>query len=531
MSHTSLAIVILAAGKGTRMKSDKPKVMHELAGKPMINWLIDTCETLNPQKIVTVIGPDMPELAGAVSPHETAVQETRDGTAGALKAALPNLKGFDGTVLVLMGDEALVSKETLEDLISANALAVQGFNTSTPHGLGRMILNDDGTLKEIVEERDCSAEQKQITLCNAGNYAVPADNLAGWLEQIGNDNAQGEFYLTDLPAIAAKDGIATKVIESRWEGPWGVNDRVQLAAHEKKAQTILRENAMKDGVSMIDPDTVYFHHDTKIANGVLIEPNVFFGPDVTVDENVHIKAFCHFEGTHIKSETSVGPFARLRPGAEIGENARIGNFVEVKKSTIGKGSKINHLAYVGDTDMGEGVNFSCGAITVNYDGFDKHKTTIGDNVMVGSNVSLVAPITIGDGAFLAAGSTIAKDVEGDALSMSRRDIETKTGWAAKYRKIKSAAKKAAIIAVLCVGTTSVADAKPCQGFVNAMSQLESQMGVPAKTNASYMQPSDANAPAQIRSLNQEIDNLENAIREYNAEKRKRDNITIYPIAD
>ena len=516
MSHAPLAIVILAAGKGTRMKSDQPKVMHELAGKPMINWLLETCEALNPEKIITVIGPDMPKLAEAVKPHETVIQETRNGTGGAVKCALPALKEFKGNVLILMGDEPLVSLETLKNLIGADGLAVQGFDTPAPHGLGRMMLNENGTLKEIIEDKDCTPEQKKITLCNAGNYCVPAEKLAQWIDAIGNDNAQGEYYLTDLPAIAAKDGIETKVVETRWDGPWGVNDRMQLAAHEKMLQTVLREKTMCEGVHMIDPDTVYLWHDTTIAPGVIIEPNVFFGPDVTIDENVHIKAFCHFEGTHIKAGTSVGPFARLRPGAEIGEDVRIGNFVEIKKSTIGTGAKINHLAYVGDTEMGKGVNFSCGAITVNYDGFEKHKTIIGDNVMVGSNVSLVAPITIGEGALLAAGSTLTKDVEGDALAMTRPATEEKKGWAAKFRKLKSAAKKAAW-AVVFMGVATPAMADPCPGFANAMNALETAMAQQPDTRTAQT----SKTLPHLQSLKADLDELEKATREYNKNKQAR----------
>ncbi len=423
------------------MKTDLPKVMHPLAGKPMINWLIDTCESLKPQKIITVIGPDMQDLEAAVKPHETVIQKTRNGTGGALKCALPALKGFKGNVLVLMGDEPLVEKEVLQSLINAGTLAAQAFNTNTPHGLGRMILNDNGTLKNIVEEKDCTKSQKQITLCNAGNYCIPAAKLTHWVEKIDNKNAQKEYYLTDLPAIAAKDGVETIVIQSDWQGPWGVNDRIQLAAHEKMAQNILREKAMNAGVSMVDPASVYLQHDTKIAPGVTIEPNVFFGPGMRVDEDVHIRAFCHLEGAHIKRGAIVGPFARLRPGTDIGQDVKIGNFVEVKKSTIGKGSKINHLAYVGDTAMAENVNFSAGAITVNYDGFDKLKTTIGKNVMVGSNVNLVAPLTIKDGAILAAGSTITGDIPEDSLAIAREPETVKPGWAAKFRKSKTKKKK------------------------------------------------------------------------------------------
>lgn len=494
------------------MKSDKPKVMHELAGKPMINWLLDTCESLSPDKIITVIGPDMDELAAAVSPHKTAIQENRNGTGGAVKAALPELEGFDGDVLIVMGDEPLVELQTLKNLIAADGLAVQGFNTSKPQGLGRMVINGNGTLKGIVEDADCDDEQRQITLCNAGNYCVPADKLAGWIESIGDDNAQGEYYLTDLPEIAAKDGVKTHVVQSRWDGPWGVNDRVQLAGHEKMAQNILREQAMREGVSMQDPDTVYLWHDTKIAAGAIIEPNVFFGPEVTIEKDVHIKAFCHFEGARIQAGTTIGPFARLRPGTEIGEDVRVGNFVEIKKSTIAKGAKISHLAYVGDTEMGEDVNFSCGAITVNYDGFNKHKTIIGDNAMVGSNVSLVAPITIGSGAFLAAGSTITSDVESDALSLTRPETQTKKGWAARFRKIKAASKNGIFIAAL-IGISTPAIA--CEGFKNNMSALEAVVAQHQRqasaTNVKQTLPHTA-------SLNQDLDALEKAVADHYAKQ-------------
>lgn len=515
MSKKQLAIVILAAGKGTRMKSDKPKVMHELAGKPMINWLLETCALLNPAKIITVIGPDMDDLANAVAPFETVIQNTRNGTGGAVKCALPALEGFDGNVLILMGDEPLVDLQTLKTLIASDALCVQGFKTQTPHGLGRMVLNQNDTLKEIIEDTDCDDAQKQITLCNAGNYCIPADKIAAWVTQISNDNAQGEYYLTDLPKIAAKDGTETHVVQSQWEGPWGVNDRIQLAAHEKMAQTILRNAALNNGVSIQDPDTVYFHHDTKIESGTTIEPNVFFGADVTIGENVTIKAFCHIEGAKIAQDAIIGPFARIRPDTKIAKDVRIGNFVEVKKSNIGEGAKINHHGYVGDCDMGAGVNFSCGAITVNYDGFNKHKTTIGDNVMVGSNVSLVAPITIGHGAFLAAGSTLTDNVESDALSMTRPEPQVKKGWAAKYRKIKAASKKAAFLLALITATSP---ALACEGFQNTMGALESAMAAHQKQQAAANNPKQS--MPHLQSLNKDLDALEKAVQDHHAKKVK-----------
>ena len=445
MSKKPLAIVILAAGQGTRMKSPKgherPKVMHELAGKPMINWLIETCEQLKPEKIITVVGPDMADLETAVGPHSHVVQPKAQGTADAVKCALPQLENFDGQVLILMGDEPLVPLDVLQDMLSHDGLSALAFDTIAPEGMGRVVLNDDGTLQKIIEEKDASEEEKHITLCNAGNYVVPGAQLATWVEKISNDNAAGEYYLTDLPIIAAEDGVPTHVIEFGWEGPWGVNTQSHLAAHEYMVQEILRETAMLSGVKMQDPATVYLWHDTQIAPGVFIEPNVYLGPGVIVEENVHIKAFSHIEDAKIGRETTVGPFARLRPGTEIGEDVRIGNFVEIKKSKIGDRSKISHLGYVGDTTMGEDVNFSCGAITVNYDGFEKHQTVIGKNVMVGSNVNLVAPLSIDDGAFIAAGSTITKDVPADALSISRAPSENREGWAAKFRQLKEAAKR------------------------------------------------------------------------------------------
>jgi len=386
-----------------------------------------------------------------------------------------------------------------------------------------MILNDDGTLNRIVEHADCNDSQKQITLCNAGNYCIPADKLGGWLGQITDNNAQGEIYLTDLPAIAAKDGVATHVTQSNWTGPqnlsWGVNDRVQLAAHEKMAQTILRETALNNGVSMSDPETVYLYHDTQIGAGSTIEPNVVFGPDVTIAQNVTIKAFSHIEGATIASGATIGPFARLRPDTIIAEDVRIGNFVEIKKSNIGRGAKINHHGYVGDCDMGEGVNFSCGAITVNYDGFTKHKTTIGNNVMVGSNVSLIAPITIGDGAFLAAGSTLTQNVESDALSMTRPDTETKAGWAAKFRKIKAAAKKAAVVIAL-LGCTTPAIA--CEGFKTDLSALEQTM-LDYHKSANHQSINQSNAqsngqPSHLSSLKQDLDELEKRVAAHQAQK-------------
>lgn len=444
---TSLAIVILAAGKGTRMKSDKPKVMHELAGRPMINWVIDSAEALSPERIVVVTGPDMADLAEAVEPHETALQPVQNGTGGALMAALPALSDFKGDVLVLLGDTPLISAQTMQALVDARreggiaSIAVLGTELADPTGYGRLITDHNGHLQRIVEEKDASPQERSVRLVNTGAFCLDGTKLNGWLKQVDNDNAQGEYYITDLPAIAAKDNHVSIVsVAPDASELLGCNTPVDLAALEALAQQRLREAMLLDGVRMADPATVYLRWDTKIAPGVIIEPSVFFGAGVEIESGAHIKAYSHIEGTKIGKNVTVGPFARLRPGTKIGDNVRIGNFVEVKKSDIGEGSKINHLAYVGDTLMGENVNFSAGAITVNYDGFQKHQTVIGKDVMVGSNVNLVAPIRIDDGAFIAAGTTLNVDVPADSLSIARDVARIRKGWAHEYRKRKKAAK-------------------------------------------------------------------------------------------
>ncbi len=437
-----LSVVILAAGKGTRMKSDKPKVMHEILGLPMINWLLKTVESLRPEKIIVVIGPDMPELEEAVKPHDTVIQKTRKGTGDALKTALPKLKGAKGDVLVLLGDTPLITRETLSHLINARkdgaGLSVLGVHMENPAGYGRLLMSAHGELAAIREEKDASAEEKKAQTVNTGAFCLDAQKIESWLGALKNDNAQGEYYITDLPEIAAKQGVKTKVcVTTNVQEVMGCNTRIDLAKLEQTAQQNLREAFLIEGVSMQDPQSVYFHHDTQIASGVTIEPNVFFGANVRIETGAHIKAFCHIEGAKIGPGTTIGPFARLRPGSDIGQDVRIGNFVEVKKSTIGDRSKISHLGYVGDCEMGQDVNFGCGAITVNYDGYDKHKTTIKDRVMVGSNANLIAPITIEQGAFIAAGSTITADIPKDALALERTDLEIRKGWAEQRRKDKS----------------------------------------------------------------------------------------------
>ncbi len=442
-NNNPLAVVILAAGKGTRMKSDKPKVMHELLGLPMINWVLNSVEQLNPDRTIIVIGQGMDDLAAAVAPHETVVQITQDGTGSALKSAMGALQDFDGDILVLLGDTPLISLETMSGLISARyqcaqtGISVLGMYLDNPYGYGRLLIDNEGTLQDIREEKDASAEEKQVNIVNTGAFCMDATKVNDWLGELVNVNASGEYYITDIPEIAARKGVKTSVaVTNNPKEVQGCNTRIHLSELEQYAQVKLREKFMNEGVVMQDPSSVYLHHDTKISSGVLIEPNVYFGKDVSVGANVHIKAFCHFEGANIGDNTIIGPFARLRPGSEIGKEVRIGNFVEIKKSQIGDRSKISHLGYVGDCTMGKDVNFSCGAITVNYDGFDKHQTVIGDGTMIGSNVNLVAPVNLGNGTFIAAGSTITADVPPNALSVERGKAKTIEGWAAAYRKRK-----------------------------------------------------------------------------------------------
>jgi bifunctional UDP-N-acetylglucosamine pyrophosphorylase/glucosamine-1-phosphate N-acetyltransferase len=438
-----LAIVILAAGKGTRMKSEKPKVMHEIAGRPMIGWLIEVAESLKPEKIIVVTAPGMDDVAEAASPHNVVTQTTQRGTGDAVKPALPLLKGFDGKVLILLGDEPFLDKGVLEEMIGWNGLSVMAVRPLSPKGLGRMIANEDGTLDRIVEEKDATEEQKEIRLCNAGNFCIPSSHLAKWLDQLQPNNAQNEFYLTDVPRIAEKDGYLTYVVETDVQWVWGINTRAELAEHERMTQTMLRDKAMANGTTLIDPNTVYLSFDTVLGKDVVVEPNVYFGSGVKIADNVLIHGFSHLENVTIDAGASVGPFARLRGGAHLKEKVKIGNFVEVKNSVLESGAKANHLSYLGDAVIGAKSNIGAGTITCNYDGFDKHKTVVGAGVFVGSNSTLVAPVSLGDGSFVAAASVVTHDVPKDALIVARARQLIKDGWAVLYRNKKKTNKESA----------------------------------------------------------------------------------------
>lgn len=427
-----LAVIILAAGQGTRMKSKLAKVLHPIAGLPMISHIINAASALNPKKIVVVLAPGMDDVAAAIAPHSVALQKQPLGTADAVKAAMTELDGFGGQVLVIYGDIPLVTTQTLTSLLEHHRRGDFGATflamaPPDPKGYGRIFQNPDGTLARIVEEADATQDEKLVRLVWSGLLVMEGNGLAERLGKIKNTNAQKEFYLVDLPKILQQEKISTGVVRGDFYELRGVNSRAQLAELEMAWQHRKRLEVMASGVTLQDPNTVYFNWDTKIGNDVTIGASVVFGADVTVADDVEIRPFCQIEGAAIKSGATIGPFARLRPGTEIGEEARIGNFVEVKNSKIGKGAKANHLGYIGDAELGAESNFGCGAITVNYDGKVKSKTIIGKNVMIGSNSALIAPITIGDGAYVAAGSTLTHDVPADALAVARARQETKPG--------------------------------------------------------------------------------------------------------
>ncbi len=443
MTEASALAIILAAGKGTRMKSALPKVMHRLAGATLLAHVLGATKAAGIERICVVVAPGMDEVgasASAVHPKlEVFVQDQQLGTGDAVKAAHQALENFPGHVLVLYGDTPLLRSETLEaarGALHAGAdLVVLGFETDEPTGYGRLLLDERGGLAAIREEKDASDEERGLTLCNSGIMGFrAAHTLLDLLGRIGKDNAKGEFYLTDAVALARGDRLEARMIKANAEEVLGVNSRAELAAAEEVMQRRLRTAFMAEGVTMTAPDTVFFSHDTRIGRDVVIEPHVMIGAKVVIEDGATIRAFSHIEGAHIGPGASVGPFARLRPGAALAKDAHVGNFVEIKQSEIGADAKVNHLTYIGDASVGARANVGAGTITCNYDGFTKHKTVIGEDAFIGSNTSLVAPVKIGEGAYIGSGSVITKDVAPDALALSRAPQEEREGWAAKLRK-------------------------------------------------------------------------------------------------
>jgi len=446
----SCLAILLAAGEGTRMKSERPKVLHEVGGRSLLAHALASLAEAGADAVVVVAGPDRPEVvreAQACLPNvQIAIQGERRGTAHAALAARAALAAGYNDVIVAFADTPLLRPETFRALRAAlaggKAVVALGFEAQDPSGYGRLVTRD-GALEAIVEHKDASPEQRAIRLCNAGMMALDGRQALSLLEAIGNANAQSEFYLTDAVAVARARGLATGALTAPESEVQGINDRIQLASAEAEFQRRRRLVVMAEGATLTAPETVFFSHDTRIGRDVLIEPHVVFGPGVSIADGAVIHAFSHLEGAEVGPGASVGPYGRLRPGARLAAKARVGNFVEVKAAEIGTGAKINHLTYIGDATVGAGANIGAGTITCNYDGFLKYRTMIGAGAFVGSNSSLVAPVTIGDGAFIGSGSVITDDVAPDSLAVGRGRQVAKEGWAKGFREASLARKAAA----------------------------------------------------------------------------------------
>ncbi len=445
-----LAAIVLAAGQGTRMKSDLHKVLHPIAGRPMLVHLLASIAELDPARTMVVVGARREQVEGVATPlgAEIVEQVEQLGTGHAVAQAEEALGGFAGDVLILYGDVPLVRGETMRAMVDrlhgddAPAAVVLGFRPSDPGAYGRVIADDSGRIAKMVEYKDATEQERAVDLCNSGLMAVRGEDLFALLARVGNANAAGEYYLPDIVMLAEADGRHSAVIETGAVEVTGVNSRGELAGLEAAWQQARRAQAMVDGATLIAPDTVWFSHDTAIGRDVVIEPNVVFGPRVTVADGATIHAFSHLEGATVGAGASVGPYARLRPGAVLGERSKVGNFVEMKNAVLGAGAKASHLTYLGDADVGAGANIGAGTITCNYDGFFKYRTQIGAGAFVGSNSSLVAPVAIGAGAIVGAGTVLTQDVAADALALTRAEHRAKPGWAARFRDAMTARKAA-----------------------------------------------------------------------------------------
>ena len=450
---TDFAAIILAAGKGTRMKSDTHKVLHPIAGRAMIDHLMASVGELEPKEQVVVVGAGREQLEAALGERATTcLQEPQLGTGHAVQMAEDALSSFSGDVLILYGDVPFVSAKTMRAMIErlnaddAPAVVVLGFEPEDALQYGRVIADNAGAISKMVEFKDASEAERACRICNSGLMAAKSDDLFKLLARVGNDNAQEEYYLPDIVNIAIGDGrTCAVVITDNPDEVAGINSRAELADAEGRWQAERRLKAMADGVTLKAPDTVYFSHDTVLGRDVVVEPHVVFGTGVTVADGVHIKSFTHIEGATLGKAVQAGPFARLRPGAVLEEDAFIGNFVEMKKATLGKGAKASHLSYIGDATVGAKANIGAGTITCNYDGYFKYQTVIGERAFIGSNSALVAPVNIGADAIVAAGSTVSRDVGAGELRMVRAEQLVKQGWADRFhdtmKKKKAEAKK------------------------------------------------------------------------------------------
>ncbi len=444
----AIALIILAAGQGTRMNSDLPKVLHPIAGAPMLVHAMQSGAVLGPDHMIIVAGHGAAQVETTARAHDESVQVVLQseqlGTAHAVAQAAPALAGYSGDALVLYGDTPFIQPKTLEQMVAARArhdIVVLGFEAADPGRYGRLITEGE-TLIRIVEFTDATAAERAITLCNSGVILAPATLLFDLIAEVGNDNAAGEYYLTDMIAIARARGLSATAITCDESETMGINSRIELSLAEAAFQARARAEALENGVTMPAPETVHFAYDTHVGRDSVIEQNVVFGPGVTIETGAHIRAFCHLEGCHVARGAVVGPYARLRPGTELGEETRIGNFVEIKNTIIDDGAKVNHLSYIGDAHLGAGTNVGAGTITCNYDGVSKHHTEIGKNVFIGSNTMLIAPVTVGDDALTGSGSVITRDVEPGALAIARAQQVNKSGMARKlFELLKSKASK------------------------------------------------------------------------------------------
>lgn len=442
------ALIILAAGKGTRMKSDLPKVLHQIAGAPMLVHAIAAGQVLEPSKVVVVAGHGADAVSEAAKNYdasiEIALQTEQSGTAHAVAQAAPLMQGFDGDTLILYGDTPFIRPETLARMAQARKthdVVVLGFEAADPGRYGRLVMQGK-TLDAIVEFKDADADTRAITFCNSGVIAADTATLFELIEAVGNDNASGEYYLTDIVGIARARGLSATAVACDEAETMGINSRAELAGAEAAFQARTRAAALANGTTMPAPETVWFAHDTHLGRDTTIEQNVVFGPGVTVETGAHIRAFSHLEGCHVSRGAVVGPYARLRPGAELAEDTRVGNFVEIKNAVLHEGAKVNHLTYIGDAEIGEAANIGAGTVTCNYDGVSKHKTTVGAHAFIGSSTMLVAPVSVGDEAMTASGSVITSDVPEGALAIARSKQVNKPGLARKmFEMLKSKSKK------------------------------------------------------------------------------------------
>jgi bifunctional UDP-N-acetylglucosamine pyrophosphorylase/glucosamine-1-phosphate N-acetyltransferase len=436
------AVVILAAGQGTRMRSDTHKVLHPIASRPLLLHLLDRVDALGADKRVVVVGKGREQVEKAIAGRDVAIaiQAEQKGTGHAVQQAADALAGYEGPVLVLYGDTPFAESETLGrmlDRLDAEdhpGVVVLASSPDDPLKYGRIILGEGDHIAKMVEYKDATEEERAVRLCNSGMMAVRARDLFRWLGQVGNDNAAGEYYLPDVVNIAAAEGRAAVVIEGDPYETAGVNSRAELAHLELEWQRRRREQVLDEGATLIDPESVWFAYDTKLGRDVTVEPHVVFGPGVSVADGATIHAFSHIEGATIGARASIGPFARIRPGTKLAERTKVGNFVELKKAEVGEGAKVNHLSYVGDASVGASANIGAGTITCNYDGFGKYKTRIGAGAFIGSNTALVAPVSVGDGAIVGAGSVITRDVEPDSLAIERSHQKGIAGWARRFRE-------------------------------------------------------------------------------------------------